>query len=783
MIKQLILTGLLGLLIGSAGSATMTAYYTPTDKNGIDIISNPDGKYKTAAIEGRDAVVSIDDTHYMYFRVEPEFRPKAGTDVWLVVNFFDDMPGQIDAEYTSTVKNYYQVSGIQMSMTKKWDRIIIPLEITDFKGIQNGGSDIRFTFSGVLKISRIELHTTKPDIEAASNEERTARLTKSILQLPQNGKPKKGMRYVYGDNSLEVTAPHRRYEIPFGGNRNDATIKLYKSLGATSVETYVTWETCEKDGYGKWDWRLWDKQFEVLKANDMKWTPFLIVGPAYSIPNWFRETKDHFPCRCLECGIDSKIESLWNPNLKKWITRFLSKFAERYDKDEILESVLVGIQGDYGEAIYSVFGGWTQQIPGDYHAHQGFWCNDPYALADYRSYIEKRYPSINELNAAWGTSYSGFDSIDFPGYGDTLTVFRKKIASGDPLAARQWLDFVTWYRAAMTDLSDWWLAETKRIFPNTRVYLCTGGNGAPEHGSDFSEQCRIAAKNGCGVRITNEGPGYQWNNVLTRLVASSGRHFGASFGFEPASNIDINTIPGRIYNATISGSDHLHDYSRNIISSEERMDVQRKAFKYLEKTKPVVPIALWYPNVAMTLDNAAEFGKFSNGSAKLREYADHDYIDEIMLRNNALKRYKILVINNGGVMETSDAELISKWIKRGGMLIAMGSDEFVSVEGTNEPEKILFRGDSVSGKYGKGSAKRVADLLEMSKLLSEGMAEFGYPVIDMKEDGLYASQISKSELLYLNTTTKTVNTTVSIDGEITRYSIPPSGITKINLND
>jgi len=45
----------------------------------------------------------------------------------------------------------------------------------------------------------------------------------------------------------------------------------------------------------------------------------------------------------------------------------------------------------------------------------------------------------------------------------------------------------------------------REFFPNTKIYLCTGGDGHPTHGSDFTHQARIAAKHRAGIRITNEG--------------------------------------------------------------------------------------------------------------------------------------------------------------------------------------------------------------------------------------------------------------------------------------
>jgi len=55
---------------------------------------------------------------------------------------------------------------------------------------------------------------------------------------------------------------------------------------------------------------------------------------------------------CLDHGQPSKVESLWNPALKPEIERFVAAFAEHYGRGGVLESVLLGVSGIYGESIY-----------------------------------------------------------------------------------------------------------------------------------------------------------------------------------------------------------------------------------------------------------------------------------------------------------------------------------------------------------------------------------------------------------------------------------------------
>ncbi len=579
-------------------------------------------------------------------------------------------------------------------------------------------------------------------------------------QLPPDDK---GMFYTFGINKID-----------------DSIARRFKSLGVTSIESYVTWETCERGGEGKWDWSEWDRTVKVLKDNNLKWVPFLILGPAYSTPDWFRAGKDHYPCRCLEHGFDNQVESRWNPNLPKWIDRFIAEFSKRYKGSGVIESVLLGIQGDFGEAIYSVSGGgWTFKVPGVYHNHQGFWCDDPNALADFSKFMQKRYGNVATLNKSWGTAFKGFGDIDFPGRKDKLIAFNTVVQSGDPLARRRWIDFIDWYRSAMTDWSDWWMGTTRKYFPDTPIYLCTGGNAIPQHGSNFAEQTRVAAKHGAGVRITNEGSDYQKNFSITRWVASAGKHYGAYYGFEPAGAEDEKGIVARIYNATASGANQLHDYERNVTRTQVRTDVQQEHLKYLfHVAAPVVPVALWYPNVSLTL----KWGGYLEKAAQFRDYADFDYMDETMLRTGALDQHKILVIIQGEIMEPSDANRIADWIKNGGRVIVMDVPKFESIEATPEPEHILF-GDNGSNDRinGKGRIIRVNGWDGLSGALRTTMSELRLPVCDLMRDSIFATQIGKNQWLFLNTTGKPSIIRIMLPGRKRDATIKPGTITEVEL--
>jgi hypothetical protein len=758
-ILRLILAILLILCSTTACFAEPIAYWQPGKSVGIELITCEDGQWEQREVNGREAAVlkriENQPNYYLYFRFAPMVRERLDSEVYLLVDFLDEGISTVKTEFNSSAGSYTPGPGYILMGSGKWERGIIHLTNTEFAGLQNGGADFRFVCpSGSAIIARLEVYTQDPGVKLPTVQER-------IMNINWNTSAPKNMFYTFGNDADENTAP------------------LYKLLGVTSIESYVTWETCERNGEGLWDWSRWDKQVKVLKENGLKWVPFLILGPAYSTPNWFRASREHFPCSCLEHGIDSKIESLWNPNLPKRIERFISEFAKRYGNSGVIESVLLGIHGDFGEAIYSVTGGgWTFHIPGEYHSHPGFWCYDRYALEDFRKFVYARYKTVDALNKAWGTSYFSIGDANFPGRKEELKAFRDSLPKGNPKVRRRWLDFVEWYRDAMTRWADWWIETARKYFPDTPIYLCTGGDAKPEHGSNFAEQCRVAAKHKAGVRITNEGSNYAANFALTRWVASAGKHYGAYFGFEPAGAEDEIGIVARIYNATASGANQLHDYSTNITNSSRTIDQQRKHIKYLfHVPKPIVPVALWYPNVSLTL----EWSNFIAVAASLREYTDHDYVDETMLRTGALKNYKVLVIAHGNVMETADARKIAEWVKAGGVLVVMDVPRFESVEATSDPEVILF-GDHPEGRtLGKGRVKRVKGWDALASELESVLGRLGYAICDMRKDGVFATQIEPDRFLFFNLNSSESTAEIRFAGSVKKFNLPAATIVDVKL--
>ena len=557
----------------------------------------------------------------------------------------------------------------------------------------------------------------------------------------------------------------------------DIQVEKFSGLGVTSFESYVRWNGIEPSP-GKWDFSLYDKELEILKRNGLKWVPFLIAGPAYTTPDWFRKSTESVFYKCIEHGTESENQSIFNPALAKHVDEFIHQFAKHYKASGAIESVLLGITGDFGEAIYPVSGGgWT----GNYHQHGGFWCGDKFAITSFQQYLKGAYHKIELLNKAWGTNFSGFSEV---------TPFLKVNKPSD----RAWLDMIEWYRLIMERWADFWLKTTRKYFPDTPIYLCTGGDGPPEHGSRFSRQVKISAKYGAGVRITNEGSDYGTNFRLTRWVSSAGKFYNTFYGFEPASAVTPNGLIRRIYNVAASGAVQLFEYSGNVTSMVQpgnapwdsaaklyggTIGVFKANLGNFEINHPLTKVAIFIPETYLVLKNE-NWGQFFGKLQLLRDLADFDFVDEGMAVDGALSNYQTLIMLEGNVVADDAAGKIENWVKDGGILAAPGAENIKRLNGMSFLTGFSTRASSTTniGKlaqpYGKGYVVNFKPDLNYYMLFRTVLKNLIFktnainakymplPEIDDFMDGVYTTLLDDG-LLLLNTTDAPWEKEISLD--------------------
>ncbi len=726
------------------------------EEHGIRVLDGADGYVDYANRGGSRCLKTKEGTQppslFLYFDLTADTR-RLLAPVYVVVEYYDDaLGGVLVLEYDSAAGDDLQAkyrraedhAGGRLLGSRRWKTAIFELRQPAFSGRQNLGADFRLStyYTGIF-VRSVRVTSVRPKgwegIVRAEEEELRKLKVAPLVRIGRGG------QLIVGGFD-----PARQEDVDPMVRALEAALPALKQIGVTSHEGYVRWNLCEPEP-GRYDWSVYDRYVEVYRKYGIKWVPFLIVGSAYSLPRWYYKNRQagYQGYVCLEHGEESDVQSLWNPALREHVSRFIRAFCEHYRDAGVIEAILLGITGNYGEAIYIASGNdWTADIYGPYHTHAGYWAGDRYAIRSFQDWLRKKYQTTDALSRAWGRVVTQFEDV---------RPFVRKDAPNN----RAWLDFVDWYISSMNEWARFWMQETRRHFPRGDIYLCTGGHAPPEHGANFGEQCKIAAEVKGGVRITNEASDYPLNFSLTRWVASAGRQYGAYYSFEPAGAVDPNGVIVRIYNATASGARGLHYYHPNLFGSEAaRQNFIRWGSEFKQR-RPIVEIAVYYPQTHIKL-NGNDFLRYVQ---PLRDHFDFDYMSDEQIMDGGLKRVKVLILLHGDVSEGRVWSAISEWVRSGGWLIyPTGMGTLRDVDGDESYHDALFGPQALQGKgrvlvyQGAGNSVHYREFISRSLAVAPVLSAGTRAMVsaDGKEDGIFITLCAPDELLWLNSTSTEV---------------------------
>lgn len=486
---------------------------------------------------------------------------------------------------------------------------------------------------------------------------------------------------------------------------------LAKVLGFNGIEAYVSWKRLEPLAEGQFDFSFYDAVVNKISEYDLKLFPLLIVGSAYALPEWFIKSEENVGMICLEHGVINAVQSICYEPHRRHVTRVLQAFGKHYEPMGVLQGVRLGPSGNYGESQYPAGGNWGAD-GAEMHIHLGWWAGDAYARADYRKFLAKRYGDIGALNAAWKTEYAGFDAIE-PRLPEQM------------LNPTERIDFTTWYTDTMTDWCEWWALETRKALPNTPIYQSAGGWGFRESGTDYSAQTKSMQLIDGGIRLTNETDSYEQNFYATRLAVSAAKHYGIPLGYEPASSHTGRGIAGRVYETLNTDGHHFFTYYGNVMGSDFSVAQWLRYAPLLdERAMGQTSVAVFYPETVNQLEDSAfrflyAWG-FNPRAAEVRRVTEVDYLDERLIDDGFLDKYRVLVFAWGTVLPDETLAKIDAWVRAGGTVI-YPSFPRGSVSDLSGSEAVFEAWSS--GKTGKGSFHRFRGDMEPTELYGDFVRE------------------------------------------------------------
>lgn len=501
---------------------------------------------------------------------------------------------------------------------------------------------------------------------------------------------------VPGTEDIARTATYARPvgdRIILASNTASGIDRLLRSTGFTLLQTDSDHLSTEEVRPGVWDFAQPDAMARAAQEGGFDWAYF----PHFAFPPpWYAQKNPFTRIRCLEHDQTVEAWSPWDPNFGYFISRGYQTLARHFGDLRTARSgsgpaLYLGVHGDYGEAglmmgarvaVPGQREHWEQRF-GNLHNHLGWWCGDPLARAAFRKDMLQRYADLRALNAAWGTAYRTADEIAYP----------LETASAN---RRHRLDWVQWYLGSVSNITDIVCRIARRTFPDALLMLpCGFGDENPRGGADNSMLAKIAARHRVDIRSTHGGFQAFPRSQATMLgrLASAARFYGTPFWTEPPSAITPEGQVARMFESITLGARGHFDWASNVRTGREAYYRFGKLMRVADR---VTDVAMFFPTTSHLLNPASGYPKvLEEGCTRVRDILDYDIVDERMIADGALQRYRVLVLWEGNVVEAQTLERIRSWVERGGVLAAY---DFGKIE-TVERDQSWFR--EVLGYAGK----------------------------------------------------------------------------------
>ena len=449
------------------------------------------------------------------------------------------------------------------------------------------------------------------------------------------------------------------------------SLRRLRDQGIELIETRLAWWELEPEP-GRLDWSRLEKDIERIKHAGMKAGVF----PWFQHPpEWYNEGKTtHVRYRCLEHNRDSTILSLWDPKTIKVYDRLYSLLAERLG--DRLDFVYVGISGDFGEVCFP--SGVEHYRFSPSHNHHGFWSGDVWARRSFRDMLRKKYGDLNQINTSWNKRFTDWQEDLMP-----ELPFKK-----NALMHRR--DFMQWYTDSLIDFTDRTCRLFRHYFPSHPAAIPIG---FPDEtlciGQIKSAAIKTAARYGLTARWTGMGylKSFPHTNMLARRVASAAHFYKASFGNEAALILEKENMANALYECLANGSSMIHDDPQNI---ERAVEVHGRLRSKMVVDSPRSTVCVFYPLETEMLEASdADMARFVERGASLRQAADFDICDSIMVRDGFLEGKKDLLFLVDTMLPKDVASITIEFADNGGRIWLFGKTMITILDGNTRFEKMV----------------------------------------------------------------------------------------------
>jgi radical SAM protein with 4Fe4S-binding SPASM domain len=141
-------------------------------RGGMSVPNEGDGAWRVVTEQGRACLTPEDSSYYLYFSLPEAFRRRAGSGLWVEVEYPGERYGEFRLQYASTAdgettdapyrpaEQRWQADGVGL---RRFRRAIFTLPDFDPGGTQNFGASFRLEFRQDLRVSRVTVSLEPPE--------------------------------------------------------------------------------------------------------------------------------------------------------------------------------------------------------------------------------------------------------------------------------------------------------------------------------------------------------------------------------------------------------------------------------------------------------------------------------------------------------------------------------------------------------------------------------------------------------------------------------------------
>jgi hypothetical protein len=300
--------------------------------------------------------------------------------------------------------------------------------------------------------------------------------------------------------------------------------------------------------------------------------------------------------------------------------------------------------------------------------------------------MKKKYGRIGGLNKAWAMKYHSFNSIEMP------AVLRKEKFEASleafPEAAqkRRWLDFITWYHQAIIDFTEQSIKTVLKYYPASKVRTKPGGSAGGVNPIPWGTYCPGYAKMAGPYHIVLQPADCQGAVFADKWMGTAYQFYHVTECTEPAGNLDEKGFTRRMFSDAAAGAKEFFTYQ-----FEEHALTMQKYIHLITGRPGDTQVAIYCPTTLYRLGDKLK--PTISVAWAVRDLTDFDVLDEILIEDGALtsKRYKVLLMFQGEIIDQPVLDKMKKFLRSGGKIICCGDFPIRNVEGRDwsESDKVV----------------------------------------------------------------------------------------------